>query len=135
MPESLSSSHAPDSFDGQEEPSLPRERYGPGYSEGVQRWMQQRRAAAHASFLLPHLHAGMSLLDAGCGPGSITLDLTEIVAPAEVIGLDIEPRQIERAQALARARGISNARFLVGDIYALPFAEATFAVVFAHAVL
>jgi len=77
----------------------------------------------------------MSLLDCGCGPGSITADFAEIVAPGEVIGIDIEPLQVERAQTLARERGIANVRFVIGDVYALPFADAAFDAVFAHATL
>jgi ubiquinone/menaquinone biosynthesis C-methylase UbiE len=38
------------------------------------------KAAQWTPFLLPHLHPDMSLLDCGCGVGSITLDLAEIVA-------------------------------------------------------
>jgi ubiquinone/menaquinone biosynthesis C-methylase UbiE len=38
--------------------------------------------------LLPFLRSGMTLLDCGCGPGSITLDFAEILSPGEVVGLD-----------------------------------------------
>ncbi len=37
--------------------------------------MAKRTASQVAAFLLPHLRAGMHVLDAGCGPGSITLGL------------------------------------------------------------
>ncbi len=50
-----------------------------------------RRAAVEASFLLPHLRPGMSVLDVGCGPGSITLGLAEAVAPGQVTGMDLDP--------------------------------------------
>ena len=36
------------------------------------RW---RTAENSAAYLLPHLSSGISLLDAGCGPGTITADL------------------------------------------------------------
>ena len=35
----------------------------------------------------------MSLLDCGCGAGSITLDLAESAAPGRVIGLDLDENQ------------------------------------------
>lgn len=112
-----------------------KEHYTLGYSSSVHQWMSQRKAASHASFFLPHLRSGMSLLDCGCGPGSITIDLADIVAPGNVIGLDKEPLQIERAKALAETRNVSNIQFVVGDVYHLPFAAASFDAVFAHAVL
>jgi SAM-dependent methyltransferase len=97
--------------------------------------MVARGAALWADHLLPHLRAGMRVLDCGCGPGSITLGLAAAVAPGEVIGLDIEPVQIERAHALAAAERMENLRFQTGDVYALPFPDAAFDVVNANSLL
>lgn len=91
--------------------------------------------ADEAGFFLPHLRPGMRLLDVGAGPGSITLDLAAVVTPGEAVGIDIDPQQVERARALAIERGLSNVRFEVADAYALPFSDASFDAVFAHAVL
>lgn len=77
----------------------------------------------------------MAVLDCGCGPGSITVGLAEIVAPGQVIGLDIEPRQLETARRLAQMRGLSNLRFEQGSVYELPFPDASFDVAVAHFVL
>ena len=84
---------------------------------------------------MPHLRPGMRLLDCGCGPGSITVGLAEAVAPGEVIGLDLQPSQIERARLLAAERAISNVRFEVGDVSRLPFPDASFDAAFAHTLL
>ena len=54
-----------------------------------------RRSGQVATFLAPHLRAGMRLLDCGCGPGSITVDLAQAVAPGDAIGIDL--REIGRA--------------------------------------
>jgi ubiquinone/menaquinone biosynthesis C-methylase UbiE len=94
-----------------------------------------RTAAEDAAFLIPHLRPGMQLLDAGCGPGSITLGLAELVAPGRVIGIDIQSALVERAGALAAARGVANVRFQVADLYRLPFPDASFDAVFANGVL
>lgn len=94
-----------------------------------------RSARVQGAFLLPHLQYGMTLLDCGCGPGSITLDFSEIVSPGDVVGIDNSPNHIDAARSAARERGISNAQFEVGDIYNLPFPDCTFDVVFSHAVL
>jgi cyclopropane fatty-acyl-phospholipid synthase-like methyltransferase len=48
-----------------------------------------RRTGEAATFLAPHLRAGMRLIDCGCGPGSITIDLAQAVAPGEAIGIDL----------------------------------------------
>jgi SAM-dependent methyltransferase len=77
----------------------------------------------------------MTLLDCGCGPGSITLDLAEIVSPGNVIGIDIEPIQIDRAQGLREERGVDNTRFEVGDATDLQFSKESFDIVFAHGVI
>ena len=56
--------------------------------------LAKRMASQEAAFLLPHLRAGMNVLDAGCGPGSITLGLAAAVAPGEVVGIDIQPSSL-----------------------------------------
>ena len=57
---------------------------------------------------------GMSLLDCGCGPGTITIGLAQIVAFGRLVGIDIEPSLVERAGALGRQNGVSNVHFQVG---------------------
>jgi SAM-dependent methyltransferase len=94
-----------------------------------------RTAAQHAEFFAPHLRPGMHVLDVGCGPGSITLGLAELVAPGRVVGIDVQPSQVEQARGLARERGAANAAFEVADVYRLPFASGAFDAVFAHGVL
>jgi ubiquinone/menaquinone biosynthesis C-methylase UbiE len=101
----------------------PRDAYTLGYAP----------QAAH--FVLPYLRAGMHVLDCGCGPGSITRGLARIVAPGEVIGVDVEPRQLAVARAQAEEHDDGNVRFEEASADALPFPAATFDAVFAHAVL
>ena len=111
------------------------ERYVHGYEDWTREWMSQRTATRELGFLLPHLSPGLSVLDAGCGPGSITVGLAEIVAPGEVTGMDIEPRQLATATRLAADRGIGNVHFQQGSVYALPFPDASFDVAVAHFVI
>ena len=63
--------------------------------------MSQRTAQGMADFLLPHLRAGMRLLECGCGQGTVTIDLAELVAPDEVVGIDLREGDLDRARALA----------------------------------
>jgi SAM-dependent methyltransferase len=112
-----------------------KEIYGLGKVPGVTQVLARRGAASHAAFFTPHLRAGMRLLDCGCGPGSITCDLAEIVAPAEVVGIDFDPKQVEAAVAYAAQKGVSNARFQTANVYALPFPDGSFDAVFSHALV
>jgi ubiquinone/menaquinone biosynthesis C-methylase UbiE len=77
----------------------------------------------------------MRVLDCGCGPGSITLGLAEVVAPGEVVGINIEVPQIELARAETAKRNITNVRFDVADAHNLGFSDATFDAVVGHTIL
>ncbi len=114
-----------------------------------ERWLHESHSPAHArrtavrnaAFLLPHVTPGMRLLDAGCGPGSITIGLATAVAGGsgdqvgEAIGIDLNEHSIESARAAAKNAGVENARFESASIYALPFADDTFDAAFSHAVM
>ena len=94
------------------------------------------RTAAHdAAFFIRHLRPGMRVLDVGCGPGSITQGLAELVAPGSVVGIDIQAALIERARALGAAGEQTNLHFEVADLYRLPFADQTFDAAFSNGVL
>ena len=97
--------------------------------------MAARTASQEAAFFLPHLRSGMRVLDAGCGPGSITLGLAQVVYPGEVIGVDLQTAQVEDARELAAERGIGNVRFETADLYGLPFPDRAFDAVFSHGVV
>ena len=111
------------------------DRYTHGHHESVLRSHTWRTAQNSAGFLLPHLKSGDRLLDVGCGPGTITMDLAELVAPGNVIGLDRSKEVIERAREAAEARELANLSFEVGDVYNLEFEDSSFDVVYAHQVL
>jgi ubiquinone/menaquinone biosynthesis C-methylase UbiE len=94
-----------------------------------------RTAANSAAYLLPHLEPGMNLLDVGCGPGTITLDLAAAVAPGRVIGLENLEAPLVAAREAAATLGDETTTFQVGDALALPFPDDSFDVVHAHQVL
>lgn len=95
----------------------------------------RRTAEREAAFVLPYLRPGMRLLDCGHGPGSITIGLALAVAPGETVGIDILPENVQLATSNAAAAGSTNLNFLRGDIFDLPFEDASFDAVFIHAVL
>lgn len=68
----------------------------------------------------------MSVLDVGCGPGTITADLAATVAPGAVTAAELTE---------TAARGLANVTVAVTDVHALGFADDCFDVVHAHQVL
>jgi ubiquinone/menaquinone biosynthesis C-methylase UbiE len=112
-----------------------REVYTHDYADEHTRLHGSRTAAQDGAFFLPLLRPGFRLLDCGCGPGSITVGLAQVVAPGEVVAIDIAPVQLETARAAADQRGVGNIEFRVADVYELPFAAGSFDAVFAHNVL
>jgi SAM-dependent methyltransferase len=109
--------------------------YTHGHHESVLRSHTWRTAENSAAYLLPHLRPGQSLLDVGCGPGTITADLALLVAPGEVVGLDAAADVVAQAHDHSRDLGLSNVRFEVGDLYDLPYPDETFDVIHLHQVL
>lgn len=109
--------------------------YTHGHHESVLRSHQWRTAENSAAYLLPHLRPGLSVLDVGAGPGTITADLAERVAPGAVRGVDAAADVIATADLLRDERNLQNLSFAVDDGYALDAADASFDVVHAHQVL
>jgi ubiquinone/menaquinone biosynthesis C-methylase UbiE len=109
--------------------------YTHGHHDSVLRSHRWRTAGNSAGYLLPRLRPGLSLLDIGCGPGTITVDLAGRVAPGEVVGIDASAEVIGEARAHAVSVGADGVTFEVGDAFALRFGDASFDVVHAHQVL
>jgi ubiquinone/menaquinone biosynthesis C-methylase UbiE len=58
------------------------------------------------------LEPGMRVLDAGCGPGRVTIPLAKALYPqGEVVAIDIQPRMLTRAREKAKAAGLANIDF------------------------
>lgn len=110
------------------------ERTRPGVSKPMYGYYASRTAATHAAYILPHLSPGTSLLDVGCGLGSITIGLADAVAPGDVVGIDLDPKAIAQAKSMTVERGTTNVILQVGSVYDLPFPDASFDVAHAHMV-
>ena len=109
--------------------------YTHGHHPAVLRSHSWRTAGNSAGYLLDRLAPGQRLLDIGCGPGTITVDLAARVAPGEVVGIDPSADAIASAEQHAQEIGCSNVQFGTGDAYAIDAADASFDVVHAHQVL
>jgi ubiquinone/menaquinone biosynthesis C-methylase UbiE len=60
------------------------------------------------------LRAGMNVLDAGCGPGRLTIPVAQIVGPCgEVTAVDLQEGMLREAQERAYAANLKNIRFLL----------------------
>ena len=109
-------------------------RYTHGHHESVLRSHLWRTVDNSAAYLAEHLEPGMSLLDVGCGPGNLTVDLARRVAPGRAIGVDNAESIIERARDDTPADA-DNVEFRTGDVYEMEFGDDSFDLVHAHQVL
>ena len=109
--------------------------YTMGYSDEFLQLLTRRSAKTSAAHLLGHLRRGQSVLDFGCGPGTISVGLAEAVHPGELHCIDMEASQIDMARAAATAGGHDNMKSCTGDVTALPFEDDFVDVAHGHAVL
>jgi ubiquinone/menaquinone biosynthesis C-methylase UbiE len=111
------------------------ETYTHGHHESVLRSHEWRTAENSAGYLLDRLEPGMDLLDVGCGPGTITIDLARRVAPGRVVGIDSAADAVEATRAAAVEAQVTGLEVRVDDVYGLDADDASFDVVHAHQVL
>jgi SAM-dependent methyltransferase len=71
--------------------------------------------------------AGARVLEVGCGRGGGAAHMAACCAPAEIVGVDLSPATVARAQSLNA--GIARLGFRVGDAEALPFPDGSFDIV------
>jgi SAM-dependent methyltransferase len=95
----------------------------------------RRGAADSAGFLIPHIKPTFTILDVGCGPGSISADLAALVPEGHLIGVDSVASVLDQARENAASRSVLNIEFKHADANDLPFPDNTFDVVFCHQVL
>jgi len=114
---------------------MPDDVYTHGHHDSVLRSHRWRTAENSAAYLLSHLAPGRRLLDVGCGPGTLTVDLAARVAPGDVVGVDVSAEVVDEARAHARAEGRDGVTFLAGDFRTLGLDEGSFDVAHAHQVL
>jgi ubiquinone/menaquinone biosynthesis C-methylase UbiE len=109
------------------------EQYTLGYDAVALAFVSRRRLDPDGAALIPLLRPGMSVLDCGCGPGTVTVDIAQRLGEGTAVGVDLDESQIRLGRELARQRGCGNVSFEPGDVYRLPFADATFDAAFSHA--
>jgi len=78
--------------------------------------MAPRTLANSHPNLLPLLRPGISVLDVGCGPGTLTAEIARRVHPGPVVGMDCNPEMISVAEQQSRPGVLANLIFYAGDI-------------------
>jgi SAM-dependent methyltransferase len=74
---------------------------------------------------------GMRVLDVGCGFGGTIASMNERFNDLELVGVNIDERQLERARSIVRPRERNKISFIQGSASALPVPDHSFDVVFA----
>lgn len=109
--------------------------YTTDHAESVLSTHRWRTIANSAQFIVPCLKPGIKVLDVGCGPGSLTVDIAKHVQPGgKVTGIENVPDPLDGARRLAEQEGV-EVMFEVADAMELPYEDDTFDLVFAHQVL
>ncbi|KAK3346084.1 S-adenosyl-L-methionine-dependent methyltransferase [Lasiosphaeria hispida] len=97
-----------------------QQNYHIGHKEETLKAFELRNVSACLGYLLPTLEAlppTFSLLDIGCGPGSITFDLARRFPQARIIGVDLGEEVIERNKAnIATFAPGANIEFRAGNL-------------------
>jgi len=109
--------------------------YTTDHSPSVIQTHSWRTLSNSAAYLIPHIRPHMTILDIGCGPGSITIDLAKHVPQGQVTGVDYVSDPLPSARNLASEQNITNITFQQADIHALPFEDDSFDIVHVHQVL
>lgn len=85
---------------------------------------------------LASLKPGQTVLDLGAGAGFDAFLAARAVGPdGKVIGVDMTPEMVAKARANAKKGGRTNVEFRLGEIEALPVADATVDVIISNCVI
>ena len=111
-----------------------------GYTEawlvGIPEGAIESFAGTGNPFSLGELHPGDHVVDVGAGAGIDSLIAAKMVgATGQVIGVDMTPEMLGKAQQNARAAGLTNVEFQVGYGEALPVPDEWADVVISNGVL
>lgn len=94
-----------------------------GGPDARERQLVPGRSWAAWARALGHLLPPVRVADLGCGDGYLTIEASRWAS--RVIAVDRSKAVLERARALARRRGVSNAIWKRGELERLPIADAS----------
>ena len=96
--------------------------------------LRGRTLAKIYAHLIPHLPGREAILDVGCGPANITVDVARHVSPARVVGIDAMDNLIATGQRLVDESGLENVELRVVDVFDMPFESDSFDLAYAMGV-
>ena len=77
------------------------------------------------------VHPGEKVLEIGPGPGRLLIPVAQRIMPGgEVVGIDIQPKMVERLRRNAEKAGLTNLTVILGDATQPHVTEATFDLAF-----
>jgi ubiquinone/menaquinone biosynthesis C-methylase UbiE len=106
------------------------EKMVPSYDSYMRRvTLGRERALRETTVSLAHVRPGDSILEVGCGTGTLTLAAKRRAGPSgRVFGIDVIPGMIELSQRKA-AQADEDVTFQLGNIDSIPFPDSQFNVV------
>lgn len=113
--------------------------YNKGYKKSISDTHAIRNVENSVKYITNVLEPDFKVLDVGCGPGSITIDIAKnyLTKGGSIIGVEPTKEIIDTANKLQQsvAADVDNISFQIGSIYNLPFKDNTFDLVHAHQVI
>lgn len=105
--------------------SIPKGYVGSEYLQLLEEQMMDFKRNSYARM---NIHAGNSVLDVGCGPGTDTIHLARLVgSTGEVVGIDHDAGMVTQANQRALAAGVDDlVKHEQGNAICLPFPEERF---------
>ncbi len=83
-------------------------------------------ALSHQVYIAANVANGQQILDVGCGFGGTIASLNENCSDLNLVGVNIDERQLERARLKVAAQNGNHIEFKQGDACALPIADQAF---------
>lgn len=109
--------------------------YSTGFRKEISSTHTWRTIDNCMGFMVPYIRGTESILDVGCGPGTITIDCARKYLEAKVVGIDTLEELANVGKKVASEQGLSNVKFEVGSVMSLPYDDESFDIVYVHQLL